>query len=83
VSKVTKPIGRMEMTKRMIMLFLDTVSRPARCSEIREAVCRRFPDAPIYGSLGELQIAGTVRRVTMERDALYSLPAATGQQQGV
>lgn len=73
MGKVTKPIGKMEHTKQMILLFLDTVSRPATCSEIRKAICRRFPEAPVYGSLGELNTAGTVQRITMERDALYTI----------
>jgi hypothetical protein len=72
MSKVTKPIGRMEMTKRMILLYLDAVGK-ARCSVIREAVCRRYPEASFHGSLSELNTSGAVRRVTMERDALYTV----------
>jgi hypothetical protein len=71
MSKATKHIGKMEHTKQLILLFLETVSRPARCSEIREAICRQFPEAPVYGSLGELNNDGRVRRITMERNALY------------
>lgn len=63
----------MELTKQLILLFLDTVSRPARASEIRKAVTRRYPEAPFGGSLGELNTDGIVRRITMERDALYTL----------
>lgn len=73
MSKVLKPIGKIELTKKMILMFLDAVGRPARASEIHKAVSRRYPEAPFGGSLGELNIDGTVRRITMERDALYTV----------
>jgi hypothetical protein len=73
MSKVKNPIGKMELTKQLILLFLETVSRPARASEIRKAVCNRYPEAPFGGSLGELNTNGVVQRITMERDALYSV----------
>jgi hypothetical protein len=73
MSKVTQPIGKMAHTRALIMLFLDTIGRPARTSEIREAVCARYPEAPIYGSLGELHTAGQVKRISNERDALFIL----------
>jgi hypothetical protein len=72
VSKVVKPIGTIEHTKQLILLFLETVSRSARASETREAVTRRCPEAPFGGTLGELSTDGTVRR-TMERDAPYTI----------
>jgi hypothetical protein len=72
MSKVTKPIGGLELTKRMIMLDLETVGRTARTSEIREAVTRVSPESavPIYGCLGDLMVAGMVKKITFERDAL-------------
>jgi hypothetical protein len=75
MSKVTKPIGKMAHTSALILLFLDTIARPARTSEIRAAVCRHYPEAPIYGAIGDLQTAGRLKRITMERDALYVLGA--------
>jgi hypothetical protein len=49
--------------------------RPARTSEIREAVVRCSPESekPIYGCLGELITAGQVKRVSTERDALIAI----------
>jgi hypothetical protein len=72
MSKVTKPISRMEHTKQMILLYLETVGRAARTSEIREAVTRVSPESavPIYGCLGDLMAAGMVKKITFERDAL-------------
>ena len=38
MSKVTKPIGKMQHTRGLVLLFLQTLGRPARTSEIRHAV---------------------------------------------
>jgi hypothetical protein len=38
MSKVTKPIGKMAHTRGLILMFLQTRGRPARTSEIRQAV---------------------------------------------
>jgi hypothetical protein len=73
VSKVTKPIGKMTHTRGLILMFLQTRGRPARTREIRQAVLAQYPEAAIYGRIGELQAAGEIRRLSFERDALYSL----------
>ena len=75
MSKLNKPIGITSHTQRLILLYLATIGRPARTSEIREAVVRCSPESekPIYGCLGELITAGQVKRVTTERDALIAI----------
>jgi hypothetical protein len=75
MSHVAKSIGLTQHTRRLIMLYLDTIGRPARTSEIRAAIVRQSPESasPIYGCLGDLQTAGHVTRLTMERDALFQL----------
>jgi hypothetical protein len=62
MSNVTKPIGITLHTQRLILMFLATVGRPARTSEVRTAVVRCAPEsaAPIYGCLGDLVTAGAV-----------------------
>jgi hypothetical protein len=74
VTKVLKPMGITRHTRRMIILFLATIGRPARTSEIRAAVVKVSPEAaqPIYGCLHDLQSDGHVRRITAERDALLT-----------
>jgi hypothetical protein len=71
--KVRHPIGKLQHTRGLILLFLDTVGRPARTSEIRRAVLRWFPEAAVYGSMVELQCSGHIKRLTHERDALFAL----------
>jgi hypothetical protein len=58
----------------MILLFLETIGRPARTSEIRRAVVSVSPECavPLYGCLGELLTAGRLKRITTERDALIT-----------
>jgi hypothetical protein len=79
MSHVSKPIGVTLHTRRLILLFLATIGRPARTSELRAAVVRWSPEsaAPLYGCLGDLQTAGHVKRITMERDALLTLRKET------
>ena len=64
--------------RRLILLHLATIGRPARTSEVRAAVVKYSPEsaAPLYSALGELQTAGLVKRLTMERDALLALAGA-------
>jgi hypothetical protein len=75
MSHVTKPIGITRHTAELILLYLATIDRPARTSEVRRAVTAICPEAadPIYGCLGDLQAAGRVKRLTMERDALLTI----------
>jgi hypothetical protein len=73
MSKVTKPIGKMAYTRGLILMFLQTRGRPARTSEIRQAVLQVYGEAPVYGAMGELQCAGEIRRLSFERDALFVL----------
>jgi hypothetical protein len=73
VSKITKPIGKMAHTRGLILMFLQTRGRPARTSEIRQAVLAQYPEAAIYGTLGELQASGEIKRLSFERDALFAL----------
>jgi hypothetical protein len=54
-------------------MFLQTLGRPARTSEIRHTVLQLYPQAAVYGCIGELQAAGEIRRLSCERDALYGL----------
>jgi hypothetical protein len=72
MSKVTKPIGKMAHTRALI-LFLQTRGRPARTSEIRQAVLAQYPEAAIYGCIGDMQTAGEIKRLSFERDALFAL----------
>jgi hypothetical protein len=67
------PLSKMQHTRGLILLFLDTVGRPARTSEIRKAVLRWFPEAAVYGSMLELQCSGEIKRLTHERDALFAI----------
>jgi hypothetical protein len=75
VSRVSKAIGITQLTHRLILLYLATVGRPARTSEVRAAVVKYSPESasPLYGCLGDLQAAGLVKRITMERDALLTI----------
>jgi hypothetical protein len=36
-------------------------------------VVAQYPEAAVYGSMGELQCAGEIKRLTCERDALFVL----------
>jgi hypothetical protein len=75
MSHVSKPIGVTAHTSRLIMLYLATIGRPARTSEVRAAIVKYSPEsaAPIYGCLDDLQTAGHIKRLTTERDALFTL----------
>ena len=55
------------------MLFLKTVGRPARTSEIRRAVLEQYPEAAIYSCISDMQARGQIKRLTFERDALFAL----------
>lgn len=70
-----RPFGITRHTSQMIMLYMETVRRPVRTSELRQAVTKASPETitPIYGCLGDLITAGKLRRVTRERDALLQL----------
>jgi hypothetical protein len=71
MSNVTKPIGKTAHTHALILLYLDTLGRAARTSEIRAAVTRRYPEGSIYGAIGDLQTASFIKRLTFERDAIF------------
>jgi hypothetical protein len=73
MSKVTKPIGKMAHTRGLILMFLQTRGRPARTSEIRQAVLAQYLEAAIYGCIGELQAEGQIMRLSFERNALFGL----------
>jgi hypothetical protein len=63
----------MARTRQLILLFLKTVGRPARTSEIRKAVLEQYPEAAIYSCISEMQANGQIKRLTFERDALFVL----------
>jgi len=71
--KVKHPIGKLQHTRGLILLFLDTIGRPARTSEIGKAVRKFYPEAAIYAGMVELQCTGHIKRLTHERDALFAL----------
>jgi hypothetical protein len=71
--KVIHPIGKLAHTRGLILVFLDTIGRPARTSEITKAVIRRYPEACMSAGMTELHCSGHIRRVTHERDALYMI----------
>jgi hypothetical protein len=71
--KVMRPIGKLAHTCGLILVFLDTIGRPARTSEIARAVVKWYPEAAVYAGVVELHCAGRIKRVTHERDALYVL----------
>jgi len=73
MSKVRHPISKLQHTRGLILLFLDTIGRPARTSEIRKAVTKWCPEATVYGGMLELQCAGHIKRLTHERDALCAI----------
>jgi hypothetical protein len=75
MTKVTTPIGITAHTSQMILLYLATVGRPVRTSEVRAVIVRYSPDSavPIYGCLGGLVTAGSVKKLTAERDALLAI----------
>jgi hypothetical protein len=73
MSKVTKPIGKMAHTRGLILMFLPTLGRPARTSEIRQAVLAQYPEAAIYGAISDMQTAGEIKRLSFERNALFAL----------
>jgi hypothetical protein len=79
MSKVTKPIGITRHTSELVLLYLATIGRPARTSEVRQAVIKYSPDSasPIYGCIGDLHTAGRIKRITCERDALLELGKRT------
>ena len=52
MSKVTKPISKMAYTRGLILMFLQTRGRPARTSEIRQAVLQCYAEAAVYGCIG-------------------------------
>jgi hypothetical protein len=71
--KVQHPIGKLQYTRGLILLFLDTVGRPARTSEIARAVLKQYPEAAVYAAQTELLCSGHIKRLTHERDALFML----------
>jgi hypothetical protein len=73
IGKVRHPIGKLQHTRGLILLFLDTVGRPARTSEIARAVLKQYPQAAVYGAMVELQCTGHIKRLSHERDALFAL----------
>ena len=60
-------------TRQLVLLFLKTVGRPARTSEIRRAVLEQYPEAAIYSCISDMQARGQIKRLTCERDALFVL----------
>jgi len=66
-------IGKLQHTRGLILVFLDTIGRPARTSEIVRAVLKFYPEAAVYGSMTELQCTGRIKRMTHERDALFTI----------
>jgi hypothetical protein len=48
---MTRPAGKMVRTRVLILEHLQ--NGPARTSEIRKAVIAQFPDAAVYGAMGE------------------------------
>ena len=75
--KVTKVIGKMAHTKGLILVFLDTLGRPARTSEISAAVLRRYPDACVYTAMNDMQ-GREIERLTHERDGKFGLRVVIG-----
>jgi hypothetical protein len=78
VSKISRSISATQHTWQMILLFLETIGRPARTSGIRRAVVSVGPGCavPLYGCLGDLLTAGRLKRITTERDALITIGEA-------
>jgi hypothetical protein len=72
-ARVRHPISKLQHTRGLILLFLDTIGRPARTSEIRKAVLRWCPEAAVYGGMVELQCEGHIKRLSHERDALFAI----------
>ena len=66
-------VSKLQHTRGLILLFLDTIGRPARTSEIRKVVLRWFPEAAVYGGMLELQCSGQIKRLSHERDALFAI----------
>jgi hypothetical protein len=58
--------GKMARTRQLILLFLKTVGRPARTSEIRKAVLEQYPEAAIYSCISDMQANGQTKRLTFE-----------------
>jgi hypothetical protein len=72
-SKVRWPLSRLQLTRRLIVFYLAAIGKPARTSEIRRVILAAFPEATIYGAINELQCAGRIRKLSHERDALFTL----------
>jgi hypothetical protein len=66
-------ISRLQLTRRLIVFYLAAIGKPARTSEIRQAILRAFPEATIYGAMNELQCEGHIRKLSHERDALFAI----------
>jgi hypothetical protein len=64
------PAGKMVRTRMLILEYLQ--NGPARTSDIRKFVIALYPDAAVYGAMGELHCNGDIRRLTHERDARWS-----------
>lgn len=73
IGKVKHPIGKLQHTRGLILVFLDTVGRPARTSEINKAVLCWYPEAAVYAAMCELHCAGRIKKLTHERDALFAI----------
>jgi hypothetical protein len=66
-------ISRLQLTRRLIVFYLAAIGKPARTSEIRQAILRAFPEATIYGAINELQCEGRITKLSHERDARFAI----------
>jgi hypothetical protein len=64
---------KVEHTKQMILLFLETLSRPPAPVRYGRQSAAATPRRRSAAPSGELNTNGIVRRITMERDALYTI----------
>jgi hypothetical protein len=75
--KVIKIVGKMAHTKGMILVFLDTLGRPARTSEITAAIMKRYPEACVSAAMNDMQ-GREIERLTFERDGKFALRVMIG-----
>ena len=74
--KVIKVIGKMQHTRGLILVYLETLGKPARTSEISKIVLKHYPEAAVYTAMNDMQADGDIKRLTFERDGLFALKEA-------
>lgn len=62
---------RAKRTRKLIYTYLRTEGKPTRVSMIKKAILEQYPEATVNSTIQLMQLDGSIRRVTMERDGKY------------